>query len=144
MATSITASTTSPFNSLLLQDLAFSATGSVPGVSGVLNFNSANPYPTTANVIVNFGFTALTTTSNSLGPTASLQESADNSTWTTVAIFAPQYQADNGSTSGSAATNTQVVLGPNAKQYLRLSASLAGPGVGSGGVTGSSLLFVDF
>jgi len=119
MATSITASNSNaPFNSLLLTDANFAVSASFAATSTVspsVNFQVANPYPTTANTIV---YVYTTATTAPTGSRITLQESADNSTWSNVAIFADPIL------SGSATvTSTQVVLGPNAKQYLRVSAS---------------------
>ena len=119
MANSITASNSNaPFNSLLLTDANYMVSASYAATSTVspsVNFNVANPYPTTANVIV---YVYTTAQAAGTGSQIVLQESADNSAWNNIAIFA------NPVLSGSASTtNASVILGPNAKQYLRASAS---------------------
>lgn len=121
---SITGSTTTPFNSLLLQDATFNVsaswgasatTASTPSV----NFQVANPWPTSAECIINVYTNQILNTSGSQVYGVALQESADNSSWNNIAIFFnPIVSATDASNTGSAAT-TQVILGPNAKQYLR-------------------------
>lgn len=119
MANSITASNSAaPFNSLLLTDANYQVSASYAATSTVspsVNFQVANPYPTTANVIV---YVYTTAQAAATGSQLTLQESVDNVNWNNIANLA------NPILSGSA-TNTSVNVGlqPNAKQYLRVSAS---------------------
>ena len=136
MVPSITASNANaPFNSLLLSDANYAVSASYAATSTVspsVNFQVASPYPTTANTIINVYSTA------TVAPTGSritLQESADNSTWSNIAIFADPILSGSSTT-----TSTQVILGPNAKQYLRVSASQYSGGTPNG-VFGLTVLF---
>jgi hypothetical protein len=128
MANSITASNAAaPFNSLLLSDANYAVSASYAATSTVspsVNFQVASPYPTTANTIV---YIYTTAQAAGTGSQITVQESADNSTWSNIAIFA------NPILSGSATTtNTSIILGPNAKQYLRVSASQYSAGTPAG------------
>lgn len=122
MANSITASTSTPYNSLLLTDqnyivtASYGATATTASTSAV-NFQTATPYPTTANVLVFVSASNSTTSTGSVSIV--LQESSDNSTWTPAANIANPLFSSSGSVSGQTAT---VGLQPGAKQYLRLAA----------------------
>jgi len=147
MATSITSSTVSPFNSLLLQDtqynvsVAFNAvTGSA--VSPSVNFNSAAPWPTTANVIVKVYNSAITGSGNGVANGVYLQESSDNVTFTNVAIFNQPVLSPTDSSGAIAAASVNLILGPNAKQYLRVSAQTnSGSSQNLTGSAGLNVLF---
>lgn len=148
MATSITGSTNTPFNNYILQDVNYNVSASLPaagasGSTGFINFNVANPFPTTTQVVLNVYFTALTNTSGSQVISASLQQSADSVTWVNATGFASPLltTTDNGALAAPAAT-TQVVLGPNALQYYRVNANVPANGAASGGITGSFGLFL--
>ena len=132
MSNSITASNSAaPFNSLLLTDANYVVTASWNGsvVTPAVNFNVANPYPTIANTLIYISATADTQTAASAS-SVYLQESANNSTWANVAVFAAPLLA----ITGSAAAPTAVTVNygtNNSKQYLRLSGSASGAPTGS-------------
>ena len=124
MATSITGSTNSPYNAPLLVDANYIYSASWAGVGGVsptFNFNTANPWPTTAQFEVNVYSTAPTGTSTSASY-FTIQQSSDNVTWTTVTIFGQPMQ---GTVYGGSAYSQTLSLPYNVSQYLRLSASNA-------------------
>lgn len=155
MATSITASTVSPFTSLLLQDVVYNVTQSWPVVSisksasvnlGVFAVSASSPavyypnvgFPTVGKFIVSVYTTALTNTSGSVVSSVKLQESSDNVNWNDIAVFSTTLcsTTDNGALASPAAS-TQVLLAPSAKSYLRAVATVPTSGSSYGGVTGS-------
>lgn len=155
MATSITASTVSPFTGLLNQDVNFNVSASFPVVSlstsasvvvGVFAVSASSPaiyypnvdYPTVGQFIVKVYHGALTNTSNSAVITVGLQESNDNVTWNNIAAFSTGLvsSTDNGALA-TAANSMQVLLTPQAKPYLRAVATVPASGSSAGGVTGS-------
>ena len=146
MATSITASTVSPFTGLLLEDVNFNVSAAFPAYNANFAVSASTPsifypnvdYPTVGKFIVQAYNTTLTNTSNSAVITVGLQESNDNVTWNNIAAFATGLvsSTDNGALA-TAANSTQVLLTPKAKPYLRAVATVPVSGSTAGGVTGS-------
>lgn len=124
MANSITASTVSPFTGLLLTDAQYIATASfataTTASTPALTFNNID-YPTVGQFIVQVSATNTTTTTGSVNIT--LQESSDNTNWNNIAVFANPLLVSSGSV---ASNSVQVLLTPQAKTYLRASATSIG------------------
>jgi hypothetical protein len=152
---SITSSYSGPFNGLLLQDVVFNVSASWPSASvstsasvnvGVFAVSASTPniyypnldFPTVGQFVVQVYTTALTNSSGSVTSSVRLQESKDGNSWNDVSVFSSTLCStiDNGALA-SPAVNTYVLLAPNAKPYLRATATVPATGSTYGGVTGS-------
>jgi len=124
MSQSITASNVAvPFTTPLLQDSNYivSASWPSPGTSTTtpsMNFPNLC-WPTVGKFVIQLSTTAINGTSGSQNYTASLQDSADNVTFTNVAAFASNLLTTQDSSGTASAASVQVELTPTAKQYLR-------------------------
>ena len=139
MATSITASnSSSPFNGYLLTDASYVATNAFSqsgAVTPSINFKTSTPFPTLNYTDVYVYSTILTGATGSVSLYA--QESADNVNWAnSVNLPAPLL-----SPTASVAVNTTINLQPQAKQYFRLSSSVAAGNPPITGSFGTAILF---
>jgi len=152
MATSITASTVSPFTGLALQDSLYVATQTWVSASAA-NVSSSTAalylpnvdYPAVGKFIVQVYNNALTNTNNSATNYVKLQESNDSVIWNDIAVFTSSLLPvlDNGN-NYTTASSVQVLLPPTVKPYIRASGVSVLLGSTAGGITGSygvALLF---
>lgn len=121
-----------PFNSRELMDGNFVVTASIPSAATVFDLVQAVPYPTTE--VINAYVTLTQTTATGTG-SVTIQESADNSSWSNVAELAAPLLYTAGATSDTATFK----LEPGCKRYVRASGS-----AGSGSVTATVGFYLKF
>jgi hypothetical protein len=141
MATSITASTNSPYSMLNLQDINFnvsagfgssSLTASTPAI-----FYPNVGYPEVGRFAVQVYNTALVGTAGTAAAYVGLQESNDGITWNNIAAFSSSLLAITNTAGSASAGTSQVLLTPNAKPYLRAVSTTNAGGAIAAGITGS-------
>jgi len=126
-------STGTPYNQRRLEDATYVKAAGIAATCAAFDLVQAVPYPVTDKVDVKLEIntTGATTTTGSL----TLQDSADNVTFTNVAAFAAPVYTVNGTESSELFLKLQ----PTSKRYVRVSGSNVAE-VATGGYT-ASLVF---
>lgn len=124
-----------PVNTRRLQDINYIANITAPIAANVANTNALNliqatPYPVTEKVICQVSMTASSATANSKNINVWLQHtgqltngSIDTTNYANIPQFAiPLLRVTDNGAGTTPAGNTQVLLPPNVKQYVRAQA----------------------
>jgi hypothetical protein len=138
---SITGSTNSPYSGLNLQDVNFSVSAAFGSASQVATtpaiFYPNVGYPDVGRFIVQVYNTSLSGTAGTAAAAINLQESNDGITWNNIAAFSSSLLTVTNTAGSASAGTAQVLLTPNAKPYLRATATTAAGGATASGITGS-------
>ena len=134
-------------NARRLADADKSVNVALPNAANTVNTNSidleqVSPYPTTEAFQVRIQISAATG-ANSKNINARIQDSADNSNWTNVAVLGnPILTAVDNANAGFTATEVYVQLPPSIRRYIRVQATgEANGGNAADGTVTATLVF---
>lgn len=139
----------SPLNERRLHDDELTVTATLPNAANTVNSNgidlgATTPYPTTEGIVVRIDLFGTATGANNKNINIRLMDSADNTTFTNVALgFAnPVLRSTDANAAGHANTNVRISLPPGVQRYIRATAlGEADGGDSSDGTFGIKLEF---
>lgn len=106
-----------------ITDLDLKSTAALPNAANTVNSNSIDlgattPFPTTDKISVKISHTTATS-ANTKNINLRLQDSADNATFTNVAVFANPIVSTIGVNTSYSSNSVTIALPPTIKRYIR-------------------------
>jgi hypothetical protein len=136
-----------PVNERRLKDATFIKSAALPNAAntvngGALDLGTATPFSVTEKLQLQISLTAANGANNK-NINIRVQDSADNSSWANVAVFAnPLLQSTDNNGAGHTANSVKVALPPTIRRYVRaVAVGEANGGDSSAGTFKAELLF---